>query len=53
MQDFQLDSYNDAIQNTIPTIIANNNPIKICADTCTKNTEGTSFTNQWQHEVEF
>ena len=25
----QLDSYNDAIQNTIPTIIANNNPIKI------------------------
>jgi len=31
----------------------NNNPIKVCADTCTKNTEGTSFTNQWQREVEF
>lgn len=31
----------------------NNDPIKICADTCTKNIAGTSFTNQWQREVEF
>jgi hypothetical protein len=28
-------------------------PYKICADTCTKNQTGTSFTNQWQREVEF
>jgi len=28
-------------------------PIGVCAETCTKNTGGTSFTNQWQREVEF
>jgi MoaA/NifB/PqqE/SkfB family radical SAM enzyme len=28
-------------------------PYKVCADTCTKNVIGTSFTNQWQREVEF
>ena len=31
----------------------NTTPISVCADTCTKNTNGTSFTNQWQREVEF
>lgn len=29
------------------------NPNSICYDTCTKNTFGTSFTNQWQREIEF
>jgi len=28
-------------------------PNNICATTCTKNLVGTSFTNQWQREVEF
>lgn len=28
-------------------------PNNICATTCTKNVVGTSFTNQWQREVEF
>ena len=28
-------------------------PNNICALTCTKNVVGTSFTNQWQREVEF
>jgi len=28
-------------------------PNFICATTCTKNIKGTSFTNQWQREVEF
>jgi hypothetical protein len=29
------------------------NPIQICKDTCTKSDKGTSFTNQWQREVQF
>jgi MoaA/NifB/PqqE/SkfB family radical SAM enzyme len=29
------------------------NPNRICYETCTKNTVGTSFTNQWQREIEF
>ena len=28
-------------------------PTNICVATCTKNVSGTSFTNQWQREVEF
>ena len=28
-------------------------PNNICVATCTKNVSGTSFTNQWQREVEF
>jgi MoaA/NifB/PqqE/SkfB family radical SAM enzyme len=28
-------------------------PIGICIESCTKNNTGTSFTNQWQREVEF
>jgi sulfatase maturation enzyme AslB (radical SAM superfamily) len=28
-------------------------PYQICKDTCTKNLSGTSFTNQWQREIEF
>jgi hypothetical protein len=28
-------------------------PHDICAQTCTKNSQGTSFTNQWQREVAF
>ena len=39
--------------NKIQESWASNQPHKICYDTCTKNTEGTSFTNQWQREVEF
>lgn len=31
----------------------NDKPIKICADTCTQNQFGSSYTNQWQREVEF
>jgi MoaA/NifB/PqqE/SkfB family radical SAM enzyme len=31
----------------------NGKPNNICATTCTKNLVGTSFTNQWQKEVEF
>lgn len=27
-------------------------PNKICASTCTKNFSGTSYTNQWQYEIE-
>jgi hypothetical protein len=38
-----------AIQQSWSTDI----PYKICSDTCTKNTVGTSFTNQWQREIEF
>lgn len=29
------------------------NPNNICVNTCTKNKLGTSFTNQWQREIEF
>ena len=32
---------------------ASNAPNNICVTTCTKNVVGTSFTNQWQREVEF
>jgi hypothetical protein len=32
---------------------ASDAPNNICALTCTKNVLGTSFTNQWQREVEF
>ena len=28
-------------------------PYEICKNTCTKNLSGTSFTNQWQREIEF
>ena len=45
-----------ATVDTFPTIQASWNtdmPHKVCADTCTKNVIGTSFTNQWQREVEF
>jgi sulfatase maturation enzyme AslB (radical SAM superfamily) len=28
-------------------------PYEICKNTCTKNVSGTSFTNQWQREIEF
>ena len=28
-------------------------PNKTCASTCTKNISGTSYTNQWQREIEF
>lgn len=28
-------------------------PYDICKNTCTKNLSGTSFTNQWQREIEF
>lgn len=28
-------------------------PNKTCTSTCTKNINGTSFTNQWQQEIEF
>jgi MoaA/NifB/PqqE/SkfB family radical SAM enzyme len=28
-------------------------PLKTCAETCTVNNNGTSFTNQWQREVAF
>lgn len=28
-------------------------PVQICELTCTKNQRGTSYTNQWQREVEF
>lgn len=31
----------------------NHDPIEICTETCTRNQQGTSFTNQWQREVEF
>jgi MoaA/NifB/PqqE/SkfB family radical SAM enzyme len=31
----------------------NPTPNNICVATCTKNVSGTSFTNQWQREVEF
>jgi len=30
-----------------------NTPISVCLHTCNKNTQGTSFSNQWQREVEF
>ena len=30
-----------------------NIPLKTCAETCTINNNGTSFTNQWQREVAF
>lgn len=39
--------------NKIQKSWASDQPHKICYDTCTKNTVGTSFTNQWQREVEF
>jgi len=39
--------------NTVQTSWATDTPNKICYDTCTKNTVGTSFTNQWQREIEF
>ena len=39
--------------DTVQTSWATETPNKICHDTCTKNTLGTSFTNQWQREVEF
>jgi len=39
----------DSIQRSWST----DSPNKICAETCTKNIFGSSFTNQWQREVEF
>jgi MoaA/NifB/PqqE/SkfB family radical SAM enzyme len=45
--DYTLDTFND-VQHSW-----NNNPNIICKQTCTKNITGTSFSNQWQHEVEF
>ena len=39
----------DSIQKSWASSAPNN----ICVATCTKNVSGTSFTNQWQREVEF
>ena len=39
----------DSIQKSWHSAAPNN----ICVATCTKNVSGTSFTNQWQREVEF
>jgi MoaA/NifB/PqqE/SkfB family radical SAM enzyme len=39
----------DSIQQSWRSAAPNN----ICVATCTKNVSGTSFTNQWQREVEF
>jgi len=38
----------EEIKQTWKTITPNS----ICQKTCTKNTIGTSFTNQWQREIE-
>lgn len=45
---FPLDRFSD-IQLSWKT----KQPHKVCADNCTKNIIGTSFTNQWQREIEF
>ena len=45
--DYTVDQF-DTVKNSW-----DHTPIKVCADTCTKNLAGTSFTNQWQREVEF
>jgi MoaA/NifB/PqqE/SkfB family radical SAM enzyme len=39
--------------NSIKKSWSSSAPNNICALTCTKNVLGTSFTNQWQREVEF
>jgi sulfatase maturation enzyme AslB (radical SAM superfamily) len=45
---YTLDTFKD-VQQSWTTI----NPNDICKATCTKNAVGTSFTNQWQREIEF
>ena len=45
---FTLDNF-DKVQATWNS----DNPNNICKNACSKNTTGTSFTNQWQREIEF
>lgn len=47
-EEFQLAQF-DKIQESWKS----DEPNKICQDACSKNTAGTSFTNQWQRAVEF
>jgi sulfatase maturation enzyme AslB (radical SAM superfamily) len=46
--DYTLDKF-DQVVSTWNT----NSPNLVCYQTCNKNTQGTSFSNQWQREVEF
>lgn len=46
--DYTLDKF-DSIQQSWHT----DSPNKTCWQNCAKNDNGTSFTNQWQHEVKF
>jgi MoaA/NifB/PqqE/SkfB family radical SAM enzyme len=46
--DYTLDKF-DQIASTWNT----SSPNPVCYRTCNKNTQGTSFSNQWQREVEF
>jgi MoaA/NifB/PqqE/SkfB family radical SAM enzyme len=45
--DYTLDKF-DAVQESWKS-----SPVQLCKDTCTKSDQDTSFTNQWQREVEF
>lgn len=45
---YTLDKF-DQVSNTWNT----SNPNPVCYRTCNRNTQGTSFTNQWQREVAF
>ena len=45
--DYTLDKF-DAVQESWKS-----NPVQLCKDTCTNSDQGTSFTRQWQREVEF
>jgi MoaA/NifB/PqqE/SkfB family radical SAM enzyme len=45
--DYTLDKFDD-VQESWKT-----NPVQLCKDACTKSDQGTSFTRQWQREVEF
>jgi MoaA/NifB/PqqE/SkfB family radical SAM enzyme len=45
---YVIDDFNN-IQHSWET----STPNKTCASTCTKNISGTSYTNQWQREIEF
>jgi len=45
--EYTLDTFDSIKQSWV------NEPNTVCKQTCTKNISGTSFSNQWQREVEF